>query len=83
MVEGKGATRNKGKGKEKRSERPTKGQSDMYCNQAEEEQDGSRSSWDDCCRPASSKVDYGGPKDRPDFDSTTQSLFDELVQVST
>ena len=118
---GKGATRNKGKGKGKRSERNKGYQSDMYRNQAEEEQDtdedykpkggkgswrknpsywdklssswdtgkGSRSSWDDYRRPASSRVDYGGPKDRPDkwwkardFDEYDPK-FDELVQDSS
>ena len=93
---GKGTARNKGKGKGKRN----KGyQSDMYRNQAEEEEDteedyrpkggrgsswrqsnnywdrpsssrdtgkGSHSQWNDYRRPASSRIDYAGPKDRPD-----------------
>ena len=116
---GKGTTRNKGKGKGKRN----KGyQSDMYRNQAEEEEDteddyrpkggkgsswrqgnnywdrpssprdtgkGSHSQWSDYRRPASNRVDYAGPKDRPDkwwkardFDDY-DPRFDELVQDST
>ena len=116
---GKGTARNKGKGKGKRN----KGyQSDMYRNQAEEEEDteedyrpkggrgsswrqgnnywdrpssskdtgkGSHSQWNDYRRPASSRVDYAGPKDRPykwwkarDFDDY-DPRFDELVQDST
>ena len=95
---GKGPTRNKGKGKGKRPERNKGYQSDMYRNQAEEEEDtdedfkpkggkgswrrgsnywdrpsssrdtgkGSRQQWDDYRRPASSRIDYGSPKDRPD-----------------
>ena len=118
---GKGATRNKGKGKGKRPERNKGYQSDMYRNQAEEEEDteedykpkggkgswrqgnnywdrssssrdtgkGSHSQWDDYRRPASSRIDYAGPKDRPDKWWKARDFaeydprFDELVQDST
>ncbi|CAE7604725.1 eglA, partial [Symbiodinium microadriaticum] len=118
---GKGTTRNKGKGKGKRPERNEGYQSDMYRNQAEEEEDteedykpkggkgswrksnnywdrssssrdtgkGSHSQWDDYRRPASSRVDYAGPKDRPDKWWKARDFaeydprFDDLVQDST
>ncbi|OLP98893.1 hypothetical protein AK812_SmicGene18568 [Symbiodinium microadriaticum] len=117
---GKGTTRSNGKGKGKRPERSKGYQSDMYRNQAEEEDTeedykpksgkgswrqgsnywdrsrssrdtgkGSHSQWDDYRRPASSRIDYAGPKDRPDKWWKARDFaeydprFDELVQDST
>ena len=118
---GKGTTRNKGKGKGKRPERNKGYQSDMYRNQAEEEEDteedykpkggkgswrrgndywdrssssrdtgkGSHSQWDNYRHPASSRIEYTGPKDRPDKWWKARDFeeydprFDDLVQDST
>ena len=50
---------------------------------------GSHSQWDDYRRPASSRIDYAGPKDRPDKWWKARDFeeydprFDDLVQDST